>query len=99
MCDLECKASVIIPVYNQWNTLKYTILEFINQYKSFPFYEVIVVDDGSNDEIAEINNSFFGNEPMKIKIIHQINKGRAKASDIYSLMNRIKKVYKDTFYD
>lgn len=44
--------SIIIPVYNAGNHLK-TCLESIDN-SSYPYYEIIVVDDSSTDNSAEI---------------------------------------------
>ena len=55
--------SVVIPLYNEENSIKNLLKDFPNHYQ----YEIIIVDDGSTDnsiqKIKEINNS-------SIKIIH-----------------------------
>ncbi len=66
--------SVIIPTYNQEKYIKKTLESVLSQ--TFKSIEIIVVDDGSTDETAEIVNSF--NEP-RIIYIWQKNKGPAAA--------------------
>lgn len=64
-------ASVIIPTYNRYHLTKRAILSILNQtYKDF---EIIVVDDGSNDDTAKLKNEF------DIKYIYQENKGVSSA--------------------
>jgi len=43
------KFTVIIPVYNKKDSLKFTLDSFFNQNFAKSKYEIIVVDDGSND--------------------------------------------------
>jgi len=64
--------SVIVPVYNGQKYLRETLESLVNQdYNSF---EIIAVDDGSNDSSAEIIQSF-----DSIKYVHQENQGNAVA--------------------
>lgn len=67
--------SIIIPAYNEQNT----ILTTLNELKKYLWsnfanhYEIIVVNDGSNDKTAEILSNINDNE---IKVInHPYNKG------------------------
>lgn len=69
--------SIIIPVYNEENSIseilgKVLKLQFDNLEK-----EVIVVDDGSTDRTPEILKDFV-KEPMKI-IVHEKNLGKGMA--------------------
>lgn len=65
--------SVIIPIYNAAETLEQCLRGVFNQtYKNF---EIIAVNDGSNDKSAEILRKY--ND--KIKIINQSNAGAATA--------------------
>lgn len=65
--------SVVIPTFNRAHFLKKTIDSALNQ--TFKNYEVIVVDDGSNDNTKEVAESY-GN---KIKYIYQKNAGPSSA--------------------
>ncbi len=58
--------SVIIPCYNAEPFLKATIESALNQ--TFPPLEIIVVDDGSTDNSAEIALSF----GPPVKVIRQL---------------------------
>lgn len=66
--------SVIIPVHNRQNWIAETIQSVIEQ--THPAYEIIVVDDGSDDKLEEAIQAFTG----KIKLIrHPQNRGVSAA--------------------
>lgn len=52
-----CKISVVVPVYNGESFLADTLKSILEQ--DFDSYEIIVVDDGSSDNSAEIAESLF----------------------------------------
>ena len=54
----DMKASVIIPSYNSKERLYYNLISLNNQDCDFNIFEVIVVDNGSNDNTLEILESF-----------------------------------------
>ena len=68
--------SIIIPVYNDWNSLSDCLLAFAAQ-ENCPKFEVIVVDDGSRelarDSIREWNSRY------PLSVIRQENAGIAAA--------------------
>ena len=64
--------SVIMPVYNIEKYLAWSIQSVLNQ--SYPYFELILVDDGSVDSSASICDEFAEKDP-RIKVIHQENKG------------------------
>lgn len=70
--------SVIIPYYNRKETIIRALDSVKNQtYKDF---EIIAIDDGSNDETAEIVEQYIlENNNLKFKHIHQKNGGPSKA--------------------
>ena len=68
------KVSVIIPAYNAMIYLPETIKTVLNQ--SFNDYEIIVINDGSSDNIEQW---FAQLQNPKIKLISQTNKGLAAA--------------------
>ena len=48
--------SIIIPVFNREKVLKETLDSVLNQ--SYPYWECIVVDDGSMDSTTDIMNTY-----------------------------------------
>lgn len=52
------KASVIIPSYNSKERLYYNLISLNNQNCDFDIFEVIVVDNGSNDNTLEMLKKF-----------------------------------------
>lgn len=70
--DSSIDLSIIIPVFNYENVISKNINSVINQNTKYKF-EIIIVDDGSNEETKTILKSF---EHMKnIKLIYQNNMG------------------------
>lgn len=67
--------SVIIPTYNRASSLKKAILSVLNQ--TYSASEIIVIDDGSNDNTCLLKNEF----PM-IQWIKIENSGVSKARNI-----------------
>ena len=63
------KISIIIPTYEHGDTLEKCLLSLFSQ--TFKDYEIIVVNDGSTDNTAEILEKY----KDKIKIISQENRG------------------------
>lgn len=66
--------SVIIPVFNGAKFIVEAIDSVLSQ--TFPADEIIIIDDGSTDESAQIINSHYGD---KVKYIYQENKGVSQA--------------------
>ena len=65
--------SVIIPTYNRAQWLPEIINSVLRQ--TFPDFELIVVDDGSTDETAQVLREF----SESIRVIHQQNRGVSAA--------------------
>ncbi len=78
--DIELKTiSVIIPMYNSFNTIERALLSIINQSYKGPL-EIIVVNDGSKDNSIDKVNSIINEYPLEnIKLISQENGGVSKA--------------------
>ena len=70
------KISVIIPTYNRKKTLARAIQSVINQ--SLSPFEILIIDDGSNDGTEEWVKENFQN----IKYIYQNNRGVSSARNI-----------------
>lgn len=67
------KISVVIPAYNAARTLKRALRGVFAQTESA--YEVIVVDDGSSDDLSQLQSDFSN----KVTWIRQVNRGAAAA--------------------
>lgn len=71
------KASVIIPSYNSKERLYYNLISLNNQECDFDTFEVIVVDNGSDDNTLEMLKSF--RPKFRLKFIRlEKNKGIAR---------------------
>ena len=70
---MEKFISIIIPTYNRKNFLQKAIDSILAQ--TYPYFELIVVDDGSQDNTAELVENYKGD----IVYIRQENKGPAAA--------------------
>ena len=74
---MEKKITLIIPIFNEIKGIKKSILNINKFSENFFDWNIIVVDDGSNDGTSEILNEKLKN---KIKIIsHEVNKGYGAA--------------------
>ncbi len=73
--------SIIIPAFNQAEYLEDCIESAYNQ--TVPAHEIIVVNDGSTDNTAEIAERYrFAQFPMiesPVRVVHQVNKGLPSA--------------------
>ncbi|MDU1004956.1 glycosyltransferase family 2 protein [Clostridium butyricum] len=70
------KASIIIPSYNSKERLYYNLLSLNNQDCDFEIFEVIVVDNGSNDDTLQMLKKFNSKYKLKFKRIEK-NRGIA----------------------
>ncbi len=67
------KLSIIIPVYNEENTIKKLIHKVINN--NYENKEIIIIDDCSSDKSLEIINNYPNNSEFII-LKHKKNKGK-----------------------
>ena len=67
--------TIVVPAFNVAKTLRETLASLLTQ--SFEDFEIIVVDDGSNDATSEIANSF--THDPRVRMINQRNRGLAGA--------------------
>lgn len=65
--------SIIVPVYNVEKYVKKCLESIVNQ--TYRDYEVIIVNDGSTDGSIRIVNQFIEEDPNRIRLINQQNKG------------------------
>ena len=76
------KYSLIIPAYNAGKSISTCLESALRQSISIDRYEVIVVDDGSNDNTAEIVSNY------PVKMVKQHNQGPAAARNRGAMMSR-----------
>jgi glycosyltransferase involved in cell wall biosynthesis len=80
---MKDKVSVIIPSYNYSWCIDEAIESAINQ--DYENWELIIVDDGSKDNSAEIINRYIKKYPKKIKLLFHPNKINMGLSESYKL--------------
>ena len=93
------KVSIIIPVYNGENAISISLDSILSQ--TLKDYEVIIIDDGSNDKTNDIVSSYT-NSDNRFRYFYQENQGVSGARN-----NGIKKsngdyicfLDSDDFYD
>lgn len=73
------EVAIIIPFYNSGKYINDTIQCVLNQ--SFPWYEVIIVDDGSTDKVSLNILKEIENLDNRITIFHKKNGGLADSRD------------------
>ena len=71
--------SVIIPYYNGKKYIEQTITSILNQ--TFPYYEILIIDDGSKDEESLQKLEKIQKMDERIKIFHKKNGGLAETRD------------------
>ena len=74
MEEVRVRFSVIIPLYNKEAYIEQTLGSVLAQ--TYPFFEVIIVDDGSSDASLQIVNRI---TDSRIRVISQVNSGVATA--------------------
>ena len=76
------EVSIIIPTYNRADSLKKSVASVLEQ--TYPWFELIIVDDGSTDNTKELVESFGDN---RIRYYYAgLNQGAAAARN-YGLEN------------
>lgn len=71
--------SVIIPVYNVEEYLEECIESVLAQ--TYPYFEIILVNDGSNDRSGSICDDYVLKD-NRISVIHQENRGLSEARNV-----------------
>lgn len=74
---MDCRVSVIVPVYNCKSYLSRAIDSVVNQ-EDFYLDELILIDDGSTDGSSEVCD-LYSSEYPNVCVIHQSNKGVSAA--------------------
>lgn len=68
-----CKVSVCIPTYNYGNYIAETIESVLAQ--NFSDFELLIIDDCSNDQTAEVVGSYARKDPRIRFIVNRVNLG------------------------
>lgn len=71
--------SIIIPIFNVDTFLKRCVESVLLQ--SYTDFEVLLVDDGSNDDCGRISD-FFSQMDCRVSVIHKVNGGLSDARNI-----------------
>ena len=82
--------SIIVPIYNESENIKDLILEIFNSLNQSNEYELIIIDDGSNDNTNEIINT------IDKKYSFQFLKHKKNLGQSYSIQTGIKNSKFDT---
>src|SRR4029077_7333540 len=75
----EPLVSVIVPAYNEEFVIEATIRSLLNS--DYDNFEIIVVDDGSQDRTSEVVREQFGSEPL-VRLFTEPNAGKAEALNL-----------------
>ena len=71
--------SVVVPFFNSYKYIEQTIISVLNQ--TFPYYEILIIDDGSKDEKSLKKLEEIQQLDKRIKIFHKENEGLAATRD------------------
>ena len=74
--ELNVVVSIIVPVYRVEEYLAICIDSLLQQ--TYPYLEIILVDDGSPDQCPAICDAYAGKD-SRVSVIHQENKGESVA--------------------
>lgn len=74
--------SVVIPAYNAERTILSALRALENQTLDKGLYEVIVVDDGSNDGTRKIVEDFVEKGTMRLSYDYKENEGVGRATNL-----------------
>ena len=71
--------SVIVPFYNGREYIEQTLTSILNQ--TFPYYEILIIDDGSTDEASLKKLKEIEKLDKRIQVFHKKNEGLATTRD------------------
>lgn len=66
---IEDLVSILLPVYNQKNTIKESIDSIVNQ--TYPYWELIILNDGSTDGVEKVITTYKDPRIKYIPLMHQ----------------------------
>lgn len=89
MVDTKPYLSVIVPAYNESNRLPLTLVDIDRHLSTKSYeYEIIVVDDGSSDNTAEVARKFSKLIPNLRVVEYEDNQGKGNAVKVGMLEAR-----------
>ena len=71
--------SVVVPFFNSGKYIEQTIISILNQ--TFPYYEILIIDDGSKDKESLEKLEEIQKLDKRIKVFHKENEGLAATRD------------------
>ena len=71
--------SVVVPFFNSYKYIEQTVISVLNQ--TFPYYEILIIDDGSTDEKSLNKLEEIQQLDKRIKVFHKENEGLAATRD------------------
>lgn len=74
------KATIIIPVYNSEKYIKRCMESILSQIDET--FEVLLINDGSNDRSEDIIDSYAKKYPGIVRVISKKNEGTAKTRNL-----------------
>lgn len=78
MGDYHPPVSIILPAYNEAPVIEAAIRSLLRL--DYPRYEILVIDDGSTDETADLAAAFEGDfDSVQIRVYSKSNGGKASA--------------------
>ncbi len=77
--EFKTLISVVMPFYNDKEYIRPAVYSVLNQ--TFPYFELIIVDDGSKDEESLKELSEIEKLDNRIKVFHKENEGLAATRD------------------
>ncbi len=76
------KYSVIVPSYNRREEIRDLLDSFLKLRLPEKAVELIIADDGSTDDTRQLVESYFPAFPVKLRFLHQQNKGPGAARNM-----------------
>ena len=77
--ELDPVISVVIPFYNDKEYIEQSVNSVLNQ--TFPYFEILIIDDGSKDEESLIKLDEIAKIDKRIKVFHKENEGLSATRD------------------
>lgn len=73
------KVSVVVPMYNEEENVARTLSKIDDVLKDYGDYEILIIDDGSQDNTFKLADGFASKNPNVRVLQHSVNMGRGKA--------------------